>query len=158
MWESAIQRAKNYCRRRNLDIVKELGWGQDGVVFSTNRRTTFKSFRHKPQYKTERAVYQRLHEHGVTKAAGFTVPDLIDIHDELLVIEMLVVQPPYVIDFSSPYLEEPPDFPEDLMAEEYERRRELFGDNWPRVASLMSEFRAIGIYLADVNPRNIAVE
>ncbi len=108
-------------------------------------------------YLRERNVYRRLMDQGIERISGFWVPKLVDCHDELLVIEMQIVSPPYVLDFASAYLDETPLYCEDkeMMAAWQAERRELFGDRWPEVLALMAEFRRLGIYLMDPKPGNI---
>jgi hypothetical protein len=90
----ASRRAAAYCERKRLRTEKTLGWGQDGIVLSTNRPSAVKAFGFEPQYGRERDVYKRLHERNLSHAAGFSIPKLIDFHDEFLVIEMAIVMPP----------------------------------------------------------------
>jgi len=38
----------------------------------------------------------------------------------------------------------------------FSEKEEQFEDNWPRAVSILAELRRYGIYVADVNPGNIA--
>lgn len=40
-------------------------------------------------------------------------------------------------------------------AEQEEEWKETFEDRWPLVKNLLSELRAIGVFLSDVNAKNI---
>jgi hypothetical protein len=111
--------------------------------------------RYKPLYQCERDVYRRLAEDGISSVVGFDVPRLINYDDELWVVEMGIVSPPFVLDFAGAYLDEAPNFPDEIMDEWRQEKKEQFGDRWPEVQDIMREFRKLGIYLADVKPGNI---
>lgn len=158
IWEEAIGRVEAYANARGRIIEEELGKGYDGVVYSTNRRTALKGLRHKPLYVRERDVYLRLRENGIETIQGCSVPKLVDFDDSLWVVEMDLVQPPFVLDFAGAYLDEKPDFPKSVMARWQREKRQQFGANWDRVQSIMANLRRYGIYLADVKPGNISFE
>jgi len=87
------------------------------------------------------------------------VPAPISHHDELLIIHMEIVRPPFVVDFASAGLDGPLfDYSAETLVEWVESRKELFEENWPRVMKIIAEFRAQGIYLSDVKPGNITLE
>ena len=75
--------------------------------------------------------------------------------DELFVLEMEIVSPPFVLDFAAAYLDRPPDFPAELMNEWELEKQEQFEERWPIVKDLIYSFRQYGIYLSDVKPGNI---
>lgn len=151
-------RAKQYAQRYDRVIQKELGFGYDGIVFSTTCQSAMKALRYEALYQRERDVYLRIEEHGVSEVAGgVMIPKLLHADDELWVVEMEVVSPPFVLDFAGAYLDFPPDFPDDVMERWRAEKREQFGADWPRVQDVMREFRSMGIYLADVKPGNITL-
>jgi hypothetical protein len=158
MYSEAIQRAEEYARRRSLSIEKQLGGGTQGVVFSTDRGTAIKALTREDFYVKERDAYRKLKSLDVNRVCGFWVPRLISFHDELWVIEMEVVNPPFVLDFASAYLDsKPPDLAEpEVMAEWEAAKREEFEERWPLVRRVLSAFQGYGIYLADIRPGNIA--
>lgn len=86
---------------------------------------------------------------------GFNVPRLLRADDELFVIEMTIVSPPFVLDFAGAYLDTPPVFPAEVLEAWREEKFEQFGDRWPTVLRVIAAFRKWGIYLADVKPGNI---
>lgn len=158
--DDAMNRVHDYCSRQRIVLGERLGHGQDGMVFATNRKSAIKVFHNqnwsRKQYDNEKAVYERLTDLNVTQIAGFSVPRLFEAHDELLVLEMEIVTPPYVVDFAGAYLDEPPDFPDEVMAETLDKRRELYGEDWPLVNRVIFAFQQqLGIYLADIKPGNI---
>src|SRR6516165_4490321 len=116
-WGEAVEsRARQYADRFNRPIEKQLGFGYDGIVFATFCQSAIKALRYQPLYARERDVYLRLQDEGIEDIAGHAVPSLIRYDDELWVIEMEIVSPPFVLDFAGAYLDEPPDFPEEIMS------------------------------------------
>ena len=158
MYSESLRRIELYFSRYGLEKEEELGYGVDGIIFSTPDHTAVKSFRHVGHYQKERDVYRRLEENGVEQIEGFAIPQLVRHDDELWVIEMEIVQPPFVLDFAGAYLDERPPFTEEQWAEWEADKRELFEDKWPQVQSVMASFRRYGVYLNDVKYGNIEFE
>lgn len=100
-------------------------------------------------------MYFRLSEHNVDSVHGFRVPQLLDLDDELGVIEMTIVRPPFVLDFATAALDSPPDFPEEVLADWYAEKREQFGEDWPKAAAVVRALERLGIFMLDVHPGNI---
>jgi hypothetical protein len=148
-------RADFYAVSRGTRLCSRLGFGFDGIVYSTDRQSAVKVFRHEPLYRRERDVYLRLRDRGVLQLLDFKIPKFVDADDRLWVVEMSIVSPPFVLDFAGAYLDKRPVFPDDLLAEWQAEKAEQFGERWPTVRLLMSSFVPYGIYLADVKPGNI---
>jgi len=74
-----------------------------------------------------------------------------------MVLEISIVQPPYLLDFGKVYIDSPPPYHSDkvLMNNWLAECRELFGGNWPVVQSLLYDLRNLGIYYVDPKPANI---
>ena len=138
-----------------MTLEDPLGFGFDGIVYSTSRLSAIKVFRHERLYLRERDIYLRLQHQRVVNLLDFKVPELIEFDDVLQVVEMTIVSPPFVLDFAGAYLDRRPPFDEEIMAEWRAEKAEQFGDRWPTVRLLMSSFVPFGIYLADVKPGNI---
>ncbi|MEZ6060712.1 MAG: hypothetical protein R3C19_10145 [Planctomycetaceae bacterium] len=154
--EEAKDRVKRYADSRGIQLTDWLGQGFDGVVVRTNVKTALKALAFEPLYQKERDVYLRLREHQVQEIMGFSVPVMFAFDDDLWVIEMEVVTPPYVLDFAGAYLDRRPDFPDDVMEEWQADKLEQFGEErWSVVRSLMAHFARMGIHLADVKPGNV---
>ena len=152
-----IQRIELYAERRKRSIKDQLGAGFDGIVVSTNNQTAIKALRYEKLYQRERDVYIRLEQHDIGEIEGFAVPRLIGQHDELWIIEMEIVSPPFVVDFAGAYLDEEPPYLRDpeVMSLWATEKREQFGDQWSEVKTLLAAFRRFGVYLADVKPGNV---
>lgn len=132
------QRIKSYCSRRKLEPERQLGAGLDGVVIATTRRTAVKGFLYERHYLNELAVYRRLQERHIRNVAGFAVPQFIGHHDELLVVEMEIVNPSFVVDFAGAYLDRRPPFSEEEWEVWEAEREELFGDDWSTVRTVLA--------------------
>jgi hypothetical protein len=109
--DEARIRAEAYAKQRGLEIGEELGHGVDGIVFSTEGqpqdaegkfRSAVKASLNATKYIRERDVYLRLEENQVRRIRDCHVPRLIQFDDELMVIEMTIVQRPFVLDFGGP--------------------------------------------------------
>ena len=152
--EEITKRAQQYAIKRKMSLEDRLGWGQDGFVFQSSKRTAVKTFGSQQQYEQERAVYERLRDGGVTKIRQFSVPRLV-FHDSfLLVIEMEIVTPPYVLDFAAAHLDGSP-YSTQETARWQRRCQSRFGERWPEVAGLIAAFARYGIILGDIHPNNV---
>lgn len=108
-------------------------------------------------YERERDVYFRLQSQSIVEVAGFSVPQLIHHDHRLWVVEMGSVSPPFVLDFAGAYLDQRPDYPDEVMEEWQADKLEQFGEErWLIVQNVMAHFARMGIYLADVKPGNIS--
>ncbi len=151
------QRATKYAARRgtNVRFDRQLGFGNDGYVWQSRRKSAIKVFERFGNYSREVACYQRLRELGVDEVGNLTVPRLVDFDEELLVVEMTVVTPPFLLDFGKAYLDQPPDYSSEVI-EDWERERvELFGDRWDEAREALSWLRSIGIYYYGAKAGNI---
>jgi len=160
---TTFDRAEQYCQSRDLTIIHRLGFGVHGRVFATQNhvngeQSALKSFEREPHYQRERDIYLRLRSLGVMNICGSVVPQLLEYDDELWVIEMTIVARPFVLDFAGAYLGHPPDFSEEVLEEWESEKRDQFGSRWPEAQRILNELESIGVYMADVNPGNIAFE
>jgi hypothetical protein len=132
-----------------------LGYGQDGSVWATSRRSAVKAFRNPATYNRELSCYQRLKNKDISALNGFPIPRLVAFDGGLFVIEMEIVEAPFLLDFGKAHLDHCPYTQKDLeeWIKEYE---ELWGEkHWKIVWALVRKLRAQGIYYMDPNPRNI---
>lgn len=144
-------RAAIYTNTTNQIILEELGHGQDGMVFSTNRQRAIKAFRFPELYLRELEIYHYLRQWEITEVNSFHIPVYVASDDELAVIEMTIVSPPRVLDFVAARIEMPVEYTDEWIAE----KEEVFGDDWPQVKRVIWGFEQQGIYLSDVTPNNI---
>src|SRR6266851_9374092 len=154
-----ILRAEEYAKRRGLALGPPLGFGVHGSVFSAenqseNGQVAIKVHERSTDYIRERDL--RLKEHGITKIRDNKVPQLLAYDDELLIIEMTVVTRPFVLDFGGAFLDQPPGFSEEILAEWRAEKQEQFGNRWPDVQTILGTLEAYGIFVVDVNPNNIS--
>jgi hypothetical protein len=141
----------------DVDTAHPLGYGQDGVVWKTSRSSAVKALERSETYFRELGCYQLLKAKGIHNLEGFAIPRLVKFHSELLIIEMDIVHPPFVVDFGKSHLSKP-DYSEEAIQEWYNEHEEMWGDNWDNVWRLVRALRAKGIYYMDPNPRNIRLE
>ena len=127
------QRAEEIAKRYiGVDhLLKELGSGAEGFVFPSPAATAVKVFTYEEKFDRELAAYRWLEKCKVDEIAGFAVPRLVNAGRQLLVIEMTMVEPPFLLDFAQATLDVPLDFPEGLD-EWWERLADDFGDKLPR--------------------------
>jgi len=146
-----------YAKSRGISIVFDnpVGCGTDGRVWKTSRKSAVKVFERESNYERERDCYRRLKALAIFQVGRFEIPRLIDQDDRWLVIEMGIVAPPFLLDFAKSYLNHPPDFSPEVMAEWEEQQIEWFGDRWPEIRSALYDLDKIGIYYRDVRPGNI---
>ena len=150
------ERAQRYADRNRIEFIQQLGFGNDGVVWSTRDNTAVKVFERTANFTRELGCYNRLKERSVNELLGFTVPQIVQSDSELRVIEMEIVTPPYLLDFGKAYLDAPPDFSAEVMAEWEAERAELFEPGqWQRVRAVLRRLQAIGIFYYDAKPANI---
>ncbi|MCI0363169.1 MAG: hypothetical protein L0Y44_13660 [Phycisphaerales bacterium] len=89
------------------------------------------------------------------KVLSHNVPQIVDADDSLLVLEMTIVQPPFLLDFGGADLDYRVDFPPEIIEEWHEEKREEFGANWPAVQRVLAKMESMGIYIRDIHPGNI---
>lgn len=153
-------RVEKFRVERNVEFEDCLGAGTQGTVFvsknpSQGLRLAVKFHHRAVAYFREVGVYFRLQDLGITHVCGHRIPIMIGCDDELLAIEMTIVSPPFCLDFGGAYLDRPPDYSPEVWEDWRQMKSEAFEGNWPKVESILTEFRSYGIYIADVNPGNI---
>jgi hypothetical protein len=132
-----------------------------GSVFEVQSQTKFgrlaiKVYERERDFSRERDVYLRLMTHGVTDIRGCAVPEMRRHDDELWVIEMTVVTRPFVLDFAGAYLDYPPDFSDEVLADWEIDKQDQFGSRWAEVQAILRELEGYGVFMMDVNPGNVA--
>ena len=122
----ALNRLQQFAAKNDCVLKDQLGYGYDGIVYSTTSKSALKAFFYEKQYRQERNVYRRLLEKSIEEIQGFAIPKFLA-HDDLLwVLEIQIVSPPYVLDFAGAYLDVPPSFPADVLSQwESEKREQL---------------------------------
>jgi hypothetical protein len=149
-------RAAKYAADHGLALEDQLGFGVHGSVWSTDGKSAVKAHApDRPHYARERDIYLRLREHEVTEIRGFAVPQLLGFDDELWVLEISIVRPPFVLDFAGAYPDEMPDYSNEVWDEWEADKREQFAANWPEVRLVLATLERYGIFISDVTPNNI---
>jgi hypothetical protein len=162
--DEPLARARKYAEQRGLTLSEELGFGHQGIVWTTEReagaptwKSAVKAYQREPEYLRERDVYLRLLECDVKEIRGCSVPQFIDCDDELWILEMTVVSRPFLLDFAGAYLDWSPDFSDEVMADWRAEKLEQFGERWPDVEAILRILQTYGIFMIDVHPGNISL-
>jgi hypothetical protein len=160
MNEILIPNAMLYASHCQIEISETLGSGKDGIVLvgkhkAQPAKVAIKALRWAEAYQRERDVYDRLARNAVRSVLGFNVPQLIGRDDDLRLLEMTIVERPFVLDFAGAYLDVRPQFSPEVWADWEAEKREQFENRWPTVQKIIAAFEEVGIYLLDVSPANI---
>lgn len=153
--ETLKEKASKYCASNATRLVREIGFGTQGVVYKTKRNTAIKVYALKEGYFRECAVYKRLEERGIQSIQGLKIPRIMNWDDDLTTFEMSIVHIPCILDFGGAYVDTAP---EHLVRDEIwiKEKSEEFGENWDQAVSVIREIEGrADIYLADVNTGNI---
>ncbi len=161
MDETLREKLSAYARVRQFVIGRQLGTGTEGSVFAANplgnaNEVALKFHRNEDGYFREKRAYERLREKAVVRICGFNVPELIDVDDRSMVLQITIVPRPFVLDFGGARLDQKPYFSDDVWEEWRQSKLEMFEQRWPIVENVIFEFQLLGIYLMDIHPRNIA--
>ena len=133
-----------------------LGFGREAKVYATSRRSAVKMHADLQAFEREFLCYLRFLNTGIESVLGHNVPKLIDADEELMVLEVSVVERPFLLDFGAARLDSAPDFPPEVLETWEQEKVEQFGENWPHAAAIIEWVRAnLGIYLLDIHPGNI---
>ena len=150
---------ENYLASRGKRAGRLLGEGKDGAVYETDDDSAVKLHRVAEIYRRERDCYFRLGDVGLTEVAGLALPEMVDHDNDLLIIEMTIVSPPFLLDFASAYLDDPPDWPEDVVAQWHEDLRGRFEGRYDEVLGVLAELEGqAGVHLFDVHADNLKFE
>lgn len=114
-----------YAEQSEITIANLLGFGQDGEVWRTSRQTALKVLERDQAYQNERDAYQLLSDAGINQIGIFAVPELRNFDDELKIVEIGIVSPPYLLDFGKAYVHRPSPYTAEQIAENTARCREL---------------------------------
>jgi len=164
--DELLRRANEYTQRHGRVLGRELGFGVHGIVFLTKSqrnksppaaRSAIKVHAHEADYGRERDIYLRLQANEVFRIRGCHVPKLLRFDDELWIIEMTVVSRPFVLDFAGAFLDQPPVFSEDVLADWLAEKQEQFGPRWSEVKAILRALEGYGIHVVDVSPNNVSL-
>lgn len=151
-------RARSYAAANGLKINFEypVGNGTDGSVWFTDRNTAIKVLVYEKNYVRERNCYQRFKRLDIAWIDDLRIPGLIAFDDELRIVEMEVVQPPYLLDFGKAYIDEPlPYDPEQVASYFASLGRWFRAEDVPRVRKICRILNGFGIEYLDAKPANI---
>ena len=156
---SLRDRANAYASSREPTVTlgDQLGIGNDGTVWSSDRNTAIKVFERPNNYSRELGCYERLANRRIHSINGFKIPRLVNHSAGLHVVETTIVQPPYLLDFGKAYLDTSPDFTPEVLGDWEAEKSALYEPGeWPIVMQLLAQLQALGIYYFDAKPANIS--
>ncbi|HEY8746344.1 MAG TPA: hypothetical protein VIM11_00110 [Tepidisphaeraceae bacterium] len=154
--DDIANRANDYVTTRGIRLERLIGFGREARVYGTGRRTAIKIHDDFEAFQRELLCYIRLVTLEITEVLGHQVPKLFDADERLMVLELTVVERPFLLDFGAARLDSAPDFPADVLETWEQEKIEQFGDHWPHTAAIIDWLRVhAGIYLLDVHPGNI---
>jgi hypothetical protein len=85
------------CSSNNVVIqFDEPDWGLDAYLWRTTTETVVKAHRYQERFQKELAAYQRLAERKLVRLKGFEFPQLVDDDEQLHILELSIVSPPYI--------------------------------------------------------------
>ena len=142
-------------------VGDKLGDGVHGIVFKAEDQSlpyfcAIKCHRSETDYLRERDIYLRLRENKVSDIRGCAVPQFIGFDDELFILEMTFVTRPFVLDFGGAFLDRPPEFSEEVLADWHAQKIEEFDERWPEVQAILRILETFGVFMIDVHPGNIS--
>ncbi|MEZ6034375.1 MAG: hypothetical protein R3C17_14870 [Planctomycetaceae bacterium] len=95
-----MERRSAYCSCHGVVIqFDEPDWGLDAFLWRTTVETVVKIHRYHERCQKELATYQRLAERKIVRLKGFAFPQLVKYDEELHILELSIVSPPYILDF-----------------------------------------------------------
>lgn len=135
--------------------IKVLGFGVDGyALLVPEMQRVLKIFEDPEKYAREVAAYSALSTAHLRSVLGLTIPEYFGFDDDRLVLEIGLVEPPFLLDFASVRLEEP-DFEEGIYAGWLKRLEFRFGSNTWFVLNVYHELAKHGIYYLDFHRGNL---
>jgi hypothetical protein len=84
-----------------------------------------------------------------------SVPQFVNHNDDLMIAEMEIVSPPFLLDFGKVWLDRRPDYSDEVWADWESKGIELYGPRWEDVQSILRILRQYGIHYVDPTPGNI---
>jgi len=138
-------------------LIDKFGVGVQGRVVGNDAGNAVKAFEFEEHYKTEREAYRRIRKARLQKIGPFNNPQLKRCDDELWIIEMSVVQPPFLVDFAAAYIDRPHPYSYEELEAWHESQTEIYGhERWEIVTDALSKlYGATKIRYFDASPRNI---
>lgn len=145
-----------YLSMRDAEIVARCGYGKEGVVFKSSRGTAVKVHSTLVTFKKEYLAYQRLAEAKAEVVLGFSVPRPINADADLKVIEMGIVEPPFILDFGSSAVDIEPDYTPEQWQEWWLKLEHDFEDRFPQAEAVFYYLkRHFNIWHLDLSTNNL---
>ena len=120
-----LEARDEFCQRNSCEIdpMGEFWWGLDAYLWQLDNYQIMKVHRYEERFRRELEAYQRLLERGMVRLKGFRFPQLIHYDEELRILELSFVSPPYILDFVEVGLgKRPPNFDLDCIEAQQSKR------------------------------------
>jgi len=135
---------------------RRLGSGTDGEVYIVNGPSAVKVHYDRHRFLNELHAYQVLSRIGLEHIGEFRIPVFRQYDDQLLIIEMSVVKPPYLIDFGKATIGKGQDWSDEHMAYWWEQVEDKFENDFAVASQIFEQLvRRTNIYQWDLNPSNL---
>lgn len=72
------RRLQEYAARKRIDLLNRLGYGMDGLVYSTKQRSAVKAHRKKGSFEKELRIFQILAEQPSPISPGSAYPECLN--------------------------------------------------------------------------------
>ncbi|MBX2850826.1 MAG: hypothetical protein KTR15_03660 [Phycisphaeraceae bacterium] len=153
---NAEQIAQQYLSSRDAEVVDRCGYGKEGVVFKSSRGTAVKVHSSPDTFRNEYLAYRRLAETKTEVVRGFSVPRPINANGELQIIEMGIVEPPFLLDFGTSLTDIKPDFTAEVWEDWWGRVQENFEEHFAEAEAVFYYLqRKLNIWHLDLRPSNL---
>ena len=148
--------AREYLSSRDAEVVASCGCGKEGIVFKSSRGTAVKVHSSLITFKKEYLAYRRLAETNTEVVLGFSVPRPINANAGLKVIEMGIVEPPFLLDFGSSAVDIEPDYTPEVWQEWWGKLQEDFEDRFHEAEAVFFYLkRHLSIWHLDLSTNNL---
>lgn len=150
----AVERASQFLQTELP--LESLGYGVSGFVFAApDHLSAVKAHHYAEAYSTELQAYKLLRKkYRSINLLGLNIPKLLGNDDDLSVIQMSIVKPPFLLDFAGVKFADP-GFSGETNAEIREAIVEQFGRDAHIPFAVYERLKQIGIYYLDLRPSNL---
>ncbi len=125
-------------------------------MFKSSRGTAVKVHSSRITFRNEYLAYRRLAEQGVELVHGFRVPRPINANAGLQIIEMGIVEPPFLLDFGTSSTDVEPDFTPEVWEDWWARVEDSFEERFVEAEAVFYHLkRQLKIWHLDLRPSNL---
>lgn len=151
------KRVRLYLNDQRRIEERRLGSGTDGEVFIVSGpQAAIKVHYDEHRFHRELAAYHRLSKIRLGQIGRFVIPTFHAADTRLLIIEMSVVRPPYLIDFGKATVDDDQGWTDEQMSMWWDKVNDVFENDASVASSIFTQLRdKAGIYQWDLSPTNL---